>query len=209
MAVHEPMTVITDYLLAALCLGCGWRLMRSSVSQRQLAPRLWAWGLLAMGAGALLGGTYHGIGPDGPGVARVALWKGALVCIGIADWCMLWAATRASFRRPLRTWLTVAVTLKVAVYVVWMSGHDAYRYVIWESVASMLLLVGIQLGMVQRREGGPWWIVGAVAVAFVAARVQRSELVLGWFNHNDLYHVIQMPGVWLFYRGGLRLHDRD
>ena len=34
----------------------------------------------------------------------------------------------------------------------------------------------------------------------------------GWslaehFNHNDLYHVIQMVGLYCFYRGALALHE--
>jgi hypothetical protein len=28
------------------------------------------------------------------------------------------------------------------------------------------------------------------------------------FNHNDLYHVIQMVALYAFYRGGLQLVDR-
>jgi hypothetical protein len=39
-----------------------------------------------------------------------------------------------------------------------------------------------------------------------AALVQRSGFALHrHFNHNDLYHVVQMLGTWLLYRGGSEL----
>jgi hypothetical protein len=46
------------------------------------------------------------------------------------------------------------------------------------------------------------WIAAGVAVSFVGAGVQMSGFGLHeHFNHNDLYHVIQMVGLWLFWRG--------
>jgi hypothetical protein len=40
-------------------------------------------------------------------------------------------------------------------------------------------------------------------VSVLAALVQQSGLTLHRnFNHNDLYHVIQLVALWLLYRGG-------
>jgi hypothetical protein len=48
-----------------------------------------------------------------------------------------------------------------------------------------------------------------VLVSFLAAGVQFNEIALHQhFNHNDLYHVIQMGGMYLFYRGALVLKDQ-
>jgi hypothetical protein len=38
----------------------------------------------------------------------------------------------------------------------------------------------------------------------IGAIVQQQRLALHQhFNHNDLYHLIQIAGLWLLYRGGL------
>jgi hypothetical protein len=51
--------------------------------------------------------------------------------------------------------------------------------------------------------------VAGVMVSFAAAGVQQSGFALHQhFNHNDLYHVIQMAGVYLLYRGGRLLRSR-
>jgi hypothetical protein len=48
-----------------------------------------------------------------------------------------------------------------------------------------------------------------VALAVVGAGVQASGFALHrHFNHNDLFHVIQLAATVLFYRGALRLRDR-
>jgi hypothetical protein len=53
------------------------------------------------------------------------------------------------------------------------------------------------------------WIVAGVLVSLVAGLLQARRV--GWhrhFNHNDLFHVIQMIAVYLLYRGGTLLVDR-
>ena len=53
------------------------------------------------------------------------------------------------------------------------------------------------------------WIIGGVLVSFGAAGIQQSGIALHQhFNHNDIYHVVQMAGVYLLYRGARLLRDR-
>ena len=53
------------------------------------------------------------------------------------------------------------------------------------------------------------WLITGVLVSLVAAIVQARRLALHrHFNHNDLYHVIQMAALYAFYRGGAVLVDR-
>jgi hypothetical protein len=52
------------------------------------------------------------------------------------------------------------------------------------------------------------WILAGVAVCVVAALVQASGFALHrHFNHNDLYHLIQIAAMALLYRGARRLRD--
>jgi hypothetical protein len=51
-------------------------------------------------------------------------------------------------------------------------------------------------------------LLAGVAVSVAAGLVQASRFALHeHFNHNDLYHVIQIAAMALFYRGALRLND--
>jgi 4-amino-4-deoxy-L-arabinose transferase-like glycosyltransferase len=55
--------------------------------------------------------------------------------------------------------------------------------------------------------------LGLTNLLFVAGPVGALVQVLrvgplGPFNHNDLFHVVQMVGLWLFYRAGRLFRDR-
>ena len=50
------------------------------------------------------------------------------------------------------------------------------------------------------------WIVGGILLSFVGAAIQQSGVSLHQhFNHNDLFHVVQMVAFYLLYRGGKAL----
>ena len=56
---------------------------------------------------------------------------------------------------------------------------------------------------------GASWLIAGVAVSLVAGVVQARKLALHrQFNHNDLFHLIQMVALYMFYRGGAVLVDR-
>jgi len=74
-----------------------------------------------------------------------------------------------------------------------MTGHDDYLYVIIDT--------GIALAIVAVLHRSPWILAG-VAVSLVAAGVQASGFDLHpHLNHNDLYHLVQIAAMILFYRG--------
>jgi hypothetical protein len=50
--------------------------------------------------------------------------------------------------------------------------------------------------------------VSGILVSFVASLIQQSGFALHQhFNHNDIFHVIQLLALWLLYRGGRLLDD--
>jgi hypothetical protein len=60
----------------------------------------------------------------------------------------------------------------------------------------------------EKRHRGHQWLKGGILVTAIGLLIQVS----GWsihehFNHNDIYHLVQMVGIYFFYRGALSLHD--
>jgi hypothetical protein len=53
--------------------------------------------------------------------------------------------------------------------------------------------------------GSGYFLLGLI-ITLVGAVVQQSGFTIHkHFNHNDLYHVIQMVGIWYIYKGGMTL----
>ena len=183
------MTLATDYLLALACGVFSALLFRLASS----ASAWWSVAFAAAAAAALLGGTYHGF----PQLHPVLLWKATLVAAGIASCAMLIATAVATRIAPkLFFWLAL---LKLAAYLAWIASDDRFLAVVIDSGAALLLVALLHA------IGGDaaWrWMIGGVAVAVAGAGVQAMKLAPHpHFNHNDLYHVIQIAAMWLLYRG--------
>jgi len=59
-----------------------------------------------------------------------------------------------------------------------------------------------------RRSTGHKWLKAGLAVSAVGVLIQR--IGIGFhehFNHNDIYHLVQMVGIYFFFLGALYLHD--
>lgn len=208
MTITEPMTLVTDYLLAALVCIFARRLWRAGGGA--MAARLWSGAFFASAAAALLGGTVHGFAPYlGPLVAA-ALWKGTVWSVGAAGLLLLAGAAFATLLGAARRWLLGAALLKFGLYAAWMATHDDFRYVIYDYAPALLaVLILFAWSWWRRRDPAAPWVAGGLLVSFAAAAVQALRLAPHpHFNHNDLYHVVQMGAFWLLYRGGLRLRDR-
>ncbi len=210
MLLSEPSTMLTDYGLSALCGLFAWRLWRTANEAGRTSVRYWGAGLAGLGVAALAGGTFHGFSLVLPQSVLHGVWKVTAYAVGVAGFCLFVGALVASVPASPRRLLVPIPAVKLAVYAGWMVRHDDFRYVIYDYAATLLVILALQAhaGLVRREPGAPW-IAGGVLVAFAAAVVQRSGLSLHpHFNHNDLYHVIQMAGTYLFYRGARLLKDR-
>ena len=180
--MNEPTTVLTDYALAAVSAWLGIKLFSAS--------RGWAIAFLALALGALFGGTWHGFWKSD------VLWKATTLCVGVASLGMLVGSTQHATQGWTRRLLIAFAVVKFAVYSAWMLRHDDFIWVIADTGAALLLVALLHL---YRFNG---WMLAGVAVSVLAGLAQASGMALhAHFNHNDLYHVIQIAAMALFYRG--------
>ena len=180
--MSEPTTVLTDYALAALCAVLGWKLVRHS--------RFWALAFLALALAALLGGTWHGFWQTD------LLWKATTLSVGVASFGMVAGSALAVSGTPLSRVLIAFALLKLTAYTAWMLFHDAFVWVIVDTVSALLLVGALHLWHLNG------WMLAAVGLSIAAGLAQASGISLhARFNHNDLYHVLQMGAMLLFFRG--------
>ena len=180
--MSEPTTVLTDYALAAVSIFLGLKLIEKS--------KLWAVAFLALALGALLGGTWHGFWQSD------LLWKATTLSVGVASFGMVAGSASAVTTGGLRSALIAFALVKLIAYAAWMLYHDDFIWVVADT-ASALLIVAILHAW---RFSG--WILAGVAVSVLAGLAQASGFALhARFNHNDLYHVLQIAAMFLLYRG--------
>lgn len=207
MTVHEPMTLLTDYALAAVAAIYAGRLYRRRESQR--SRTYWAAALFALAAAAAAGGTYHGFAPVVGAAAAGVLWKFTVLAIGVFAFGVMAGSAHAVTRGAARAGLVAAAALQLAAYGVWMLAHDDYHFVVLDTAAAMAMLIVLHgWSVASRGDAASRWILGGVAVSALAAAVQYFRIAPHeHFNHNDLYHLIQIAAMTLFFRGGKLLRD--
>lgn len=203
--MNEPATVATDYLLAGLSGFVAWRLL--STAAPSLPARLWAAGFAVLAVAAVAGGTWHAIHPGELPAVRHQLWTVTYLSIGLADLLMLAGTARAALERGLFALAAAALLGKFLAYAWAILAYRDFKHVGYEYAATLLLLFGLALW--RRAEPAAAWLLAGVLVSFAGGLVQALKLAPHrHFNHNDLFHVIQMGGVWLFFRAAQLLRDR-
>ncbi|MGB5658271.1 MAG: hypothetical protein WBO54_02225 [Thermoanaerobaculia bacterium] len=209
MTISEPITMVTDYLVTLLAASLGIHLIIEGRARSCRAEALWGWAFMATALGALAGGTSHGFVQQLGDEGWQNLWKVTVYAIGAASFLLLAGALVASFSGPWRRLLLLVAFFKLLGYLWWMASHDDFRFVINDYGSTMLLVLLLQIWQWwARRDPSAPWVVGGILVSFGASLIQQSGFALHQhFNHNDIFHVIQLLALWLLYRGGRLLND--
>ena len=209
MKIAEPVTVLTDYILAAVYIFLGLRLLRLGRAEKQTSVEMSAAAFGGTSAAALFGGTNHGLGST-LGLWSAVTWKLTVYATGLASFFLIAAASFLALKGWPRRHVLILAAMKLAVYALWVSYHDEFRYVIYDYAPAMAGLLGLSLWSARLGSGrSAGWISAGILVSFLGAGIQSSGFSLHrYFNHNDLYHVIQTGAAWLLYRGFQQFRDR-
>lgn len=204
----ELMTTLTDYLLAAVALGLARSLFRGNGSR---AAALWALAFAASGLAALIGGTVHGVGHLVPPGLEQAVRVVTMMAIGTGSTCLLAGVVFASVGPgPIRRLLFGLCALHLTVFLAWIARYPHFRYVAYDSAPAALAVL-VFLIRRWRRSGSAAAAQGTAGMLLSMAGAVAQQARLGihpvWFNHNDLYHVIQAGALWLLHRAGRELRD--
>ena len=192
----EPDVTITDYLLSLACAIFAWWCWR-----RRADAHLWyIVFFITLCLASLFGGTVHGFVPSGPW--SDGLWCGVLLSLGGTAVAM-WGITTELGCGPS----TRRIVMRVVVFcaVIYLGAVLSGAREFWISfIAYLPAAVGMLVVYARRRrQAGPWrWGIIGVLLTFVAAGVQVGHVALHpqWFNHNALYHLIQVIALFAIAR---------
>jgi len=199
----ELTTAATDALLTVVVVvGITWLRRVVPASPRR---SLWVRGLSLFALAGALGAFVHGFDLE-PGT-RQLLWQPLYLTLGsalaffsagaIGDWRGDAAARRS---------LPALLALVIAFYLLTrLSGGKFLVFVIFEALALFFALtVYARLAFLHKR--GASLVLTGLVLSLAGGALQASTLtahVIWEFNHNGLYHLVQLVGV-VFLLAGLR-----
>ena len=206
--IDEPITTLTDLILATICFYAFFRIRKLQVTDR--IKWYFKYYFLTLGLGAVSGGVFsHAFLyrlSDGWKLVSWILTMGsvALIAQGLIE-----------IARPmLRPWFPRLVSrfnfliFAMAIFfTVWTMAFSPVKYY---TIYGMLVVVGSFSYYIYRKTGnmGMLVLMGAVGVGFLSAIVFSFEWGLSpWFNHKDISHVILIISAFSFYKGAVLIMD--
>jgi hypothetical protein len=189
----ELTTAATDAALGLLCLALLWRL-RVMSAPASFRKAIWSWvfALLAVGSG--LGAIVHGI--ELPAAWRNLLWQPLYLSLGLAVALFVVGAVSdwrgdASARRVL-PW---GMAAGIAAFALTVGFGGFFAIFVAYEAAAMLAALAIYLRLGAKGLPGATRVSAGIFLTLIAAAVQLSRLrvhLLVPFDHNGLFHVVQM-----------------
>jgi hypothetical protein len=201
-SLTELSTAATDALLAIQAVAC-LVLLRYTQSQN-FRSTLWQALFASLTLGSLLGAIAHAVKMSLS--VHEALWLFIYFFLGLTLTILALAAIYdwlgEGIARRLLYWL-LPMPLFVVV-VTWLGSGEFLYFVIFEALVMLFVLI-VYSRLFWQKKPGSGLILTGIIISLVAAAVQASgpmEINIVWlFDHNGLFHLIQMPGVLCFYFG--------
>jgi hypothetical protein len=210
MNIAEPMTMFTDYLISAQCFYLFINLKKQLGDRIYLSQRVWMFAIVAIGLASFFGGTHHGLALILPENFTYALWRCSTYAVGVVSFLILVGTMKSSLPGKWHKPLFLLSLLQLLVFFYWMIDHDKFLYVIMDYALSMIAVLVFQtISKLIYKTGSEGYFIKAVIISLIGAGVQQSDLDLHHhFNHNDIYHLIQMVSIYMFYKGVPLLKDQ-
>lgn len=203
--MSEPITTLTDYAIALQCLLLAALLW----PRRSWATRLWSLAFVCTGLAAGLGGTLHGFAVHWSAPKIQVLWSGLIYSLGLASLCMLVGSGVGLLPRRWWHWFGLAALTKSGVYAAQAMHYNSFDYAVADYLSAMGVILALLI--VARWSGGctpaTLGLAGGIGVSGLAAIAEGSGIRLGGLTHNDIFHLIQMVALVLFYQGARHLTD--
>ena len=202
--LYEPTTAITDYIIFILGIFFAWS--THSIQDSQF-HQLWGTAFFTIGLGGFLGGISHGFGPRLTELQHTVIWRSTLLFIAATGLLLSMAVAIFFVTGKGENALYITSGVLFILYYIWMRPHDNFRY----AVTFYLPLlggsfIGFLIAFFYFGITGALSISIGLLVCLAASWIQVMKISLHEkFNHNDLFHVIQMFGMFLLYRGGMEI----
>ena len=199
MTITEPATLITDYLLAAFTAALAWRLLKQFRTTGVRSKYWWAAAFAASALASFTGGTVHGFSAVLSRSITLALWIVAMESLVVAAYCVIRAALPA-----MGTAVSLTIAAGYGAYGVWLASNPRFVFAIAAYACALAILAVVSLQTWTSNAPASRLFAGGIAISVVAAAIQQGRVSPHeYFNHNDLYHVVQAAGLWVLCLGGL------
>ena len=200
----EQTTAVTDLFLALLAITGTVYLHRIGKNDRW-KTNLWIFVLGMLAVAAALGSIAHGFRM--PYALEAVLWHPIKLALGLLVALFMVAVVYDIWGQAVaRRVLPAMALIGLGFFGITLIWPDSFLvFIVYETVAMLLALGGYAWLACRGRLKGAWLMTGGIFTTIVAAGVQAGKVLsftfIWSFDHNGVYHLIQMAGIALIMAG--------
>lgn len=210
ITILEPVTVLTNLLITAVCLFAFFKL--GKFEKKNSVTNLFRYFFLFMGLATATGGILgHGLLYLTGQVGKLPGWYISMLSIAFIE--------RAAIQhsKPLMhnywgNFFSILNYVEVAVFLILAFITLNFRFVEAHATYGLFVIVfcfELYTYYKKKDNGSKYMFVGTVLAA-AAALTHTFKLSLHeWFNYNDVSHVIMATGIYFYYLGAINLQLYD
>jgi len=201
----EQTTAATDALLALIALGAFFVVRRAGREKDRWKTTIWVWAWALLFVASALGAVAHGFKMSQQ--TNDLLWQPLNLALGLTIAMFVVGVVHDAWGETAsRRVLVPMIVVGVAFFVVTRLIPGSFLvFVLYEAVAMLFALVVYTVLAAQKHLVGAWWMAAGILVTIVAAGIQASgavQVTVVWeFDHNGIFHIVQMVGVALLVTG--------
>lgn len=206
--ILEPVTSLTDILVAVTCIYAYWKLRKEKVPGR--TAKFMEWYFLTMGVATFFGGMIgHAFLYAVNEYWKLLGWYISMASIALIERAAIQHATRLISEKLGKAFLIINI-VELITFMVLTAVTLHFRFVQIHVVYGLLIVVFSFQWFVylKTRDQGSKIFLWAIAVLIVAGFIFNYPVVLHeWFNHRDFAHILMAIGTLIFLKGTLRLGE--
>lgn len=193
--ISEPSTLLTDYLLAAFCMIFAYKLKKNA---DQPLAHYWSWIFLAIAGSAICGGTFHSFYHFLNPVLIRWLWLATLYSLSLAAaFLLLSVHEKFKFKKYIKVLIGGKFFAFLFIYT-FIDASFILAILDYGSALTICVYVIARSSLCSLHE--KMMFFGGFLLSMIAAVVQQLQIVnLGFLNHNDIYHLIQLLALYFFF----------
>ena len=197
LQVTEPMTWITNWILATSCFVFGHRLFHDE--QADVSQKFWALFFLFLGFASLMGGTAHGfilyVGPK--------FHQGAWLLSGIAVFCAQLAILPLIEKPKIRSAVRIFCYAQLMAMSASVLIFQHFSTVLVDSIVGLIgVVVPVSMAHYSRyKDKRSALVIIGVLTNLIPAAIHILKISINeWFNFNDISHVVMIGCFYVMYK---------
>jgi len=202
----EKTTAATDIVLALVAFG-GIVFLQSllSNSSELWKINIWSAAIGLIGSAAALGAVAHGLVLSQTFHRRIWLALNMALSLAVSLFVVGVVYDLAGFEISLTT-LPILLTAGLGFYLTTLIYPGIFfLFIVYEAVALVFALCAYIFLTIQKDQPGAWLMAAGILVSIIAAGIQANKsvvLTFIWrFDHNGIYHLVQVVGLMLLLMG--------